>query len=320
MKFIFENLFFMRKKVFILLLSTFCLFSWGFWAHKEINKLAVYALPSPLNQFYKQEVDYLSTHAVDPDKRRYILKDEAPRHYLDVEFYGDSIFNRPYISWVDAQKKYTQDSMSKHGVLPWHLQYMTQQLTQAFKNLDTDRILKLSADIGHYIGDLHVPLHTTRNYNGQLTQQNGIHGLWESRLPELFNEQYFYYVGSAVYLPSVENMVWERLYSSHQAVDSVLYFEKLCSQQIPSDRKYTFEHRNNQLVKVYSKTFCQCYHQALNHMIEKRMKLAIHMTASVWYTAWVNAGSPHPIYFKKSTRDLSEDTLSKLNHSTDCVH
>jgi hypothetical protein len=44
--------------------------------------------------------------------------------------------------------------------------------------------------LGHYIGDAHVPLHTTSNYNGQKTNQHGIHGLWESRIPEqLFDER-----------------------------------------------------------------------------------------------------------------------------------
>jgi hypothetical protein len=310
----------MNKSTHIVIISLFGLISWGFWAHKEINNLAVFALPSPINAFYKQHIDYITQHAVDPDKRRYAVKEEAARHYIDVEFYSDSIFIAPYYSFTNAQSKYTLDSMQKHGLLPWHLQYMKDQLTRAFKELNSERILKLSADIGHYVGDLHVPLHTTKNYNGQLTQQNGIHGLWESRLPELFGSNYFYYVGTASYISSIESMVWERALSSHLAVDSVLFFEKKCSEQIASDRKYSFEHRNNQLVKVYSKQFCDCYHTALNHMVEKRMKLAIHMTASIWYTAWVDAGCPHPMYFKKSQMEIKEDSLTKESHSFDCVH
>ena len=38
------------------------------------------------------------------------------------------------------------------------------KLTKAFQNKDIERILKYSAEIGHYIGDAHVPLHTTENY------------------------------------------------------------------------------------------------------------------------------------------------------------
>ena len=48
---------------------------------------------------------------------------------------------------------------------------MLYKLTNAFKEKDLIRILKFSAEIGHYISDAHVPLHATENYNGQFTNQ-----------------------------------------------------------------------------------------------------------------------------------------------------
>lgn len=74
---------------------------------------------------------------------------------------------------------------------------MTNWLTKAFERRDVNRILSTSADIGHYIANAHVPLHTTENYNGQLTNQKGIHGLWQSRIPELTADEYDYFVGRA---------------------------------------------------------------------------------------------------------------------------
>ena len=41
-------------------------------------------------------------------------------------------------------------------------------------------VLRTAADLGHYLADAHVPLHTTGNYNGQRTNQTGIHALWET--------------------------------------------------------------------------------------------------------------------------------------------
>ena len=70
-----------------------------------------------------------------------------------------------------------------------------EELQKAFEAKNVDLILKYSADIGHYIGDAHVPLHTTENYNGQMTGQKGIHGLWESRLVEINAEDYDYFIG-----------------------------------------------------------------------------------------------------------------------------
>ena len=46
----------------------------------------------------------------------------------------------------------------------------------------------------YYVGDAHVPLHTTENYNGKMTGQKGIHGFWESRLPEINADNYNFFV------------------------------------------------------------------------------------------------------------------------------
>ena len=47
-----------------------------------------------------------------------------------------------------------------------------------------------AVDLAHYISDLHVPLHTSGNYDGKQTAQNGIHALWETQLPEAFMANY----------------------------------------------------------------------------------------------------------------------------------
>ena len=96
-----------------------------------------------------------------------------------------------------------------------------------------DRILSLSSDLGHYIADAHVPLHTTENYNGQLTNQKGIHGFWESRIPEISAEEYDYLLGTAVYVADPLKEAWRIVKESNSAVDSVLKFEKeLLSPQV----------------------------------------------------------------------------------------
>src|SRR5690242_16771149 len=137
--------------------------------------------------FYKKNIRYIEESAVNPDRRRYIAPDEAPRHFIDLDNYGDSaIFKLPRY-WNQAVEKFGEDSLNAHGILPWNIQRVYLQLKDAFFIRNPDRILKLSADLGHYIADAHVPLHTTRNYNGQLTNQIGIHAFWESRLPELFS-------------------------------------------------------------------------------------------------------------------------------------
>lgn len=97
---------------------------------------------------------------------------------------------------------------------------------EAFKSKDNKRIIQLSADLGHYVADAHVPLHTTSNYNGQYTNQIGIHALWETRIPEMYMTDYDLFIGSAQYISDPVNFAWKIVRESNALVDSVLLIEK----------------------------------------------------------------------------------------------
>jgi hypothetical protein len=265
-----------------LLISLICS-SWGFYGHKSINKHAVYTLPSPMIGFFKRNIQFLEKNAVNPDQRRYIDSNEAPRHYIDIDYYGEHAFDSVPMHWKDAVAKYSEDTLKAYGIVPWHIHSMLNRLTRAFENRDSSAILKTAADLGHYIADAHVPLHTTMNYNGQMTGQHGIHGFWESRLPELFAQDYSFFVGRAEYISNPLEQAWSIVKASHQALDSVLRFEKEISQQMGEDIKYSFERKGNKTIKVYSFPFSKAYHEALNGMVELRMKASIHMVGSFWY-------------------------------------
>ncbi|MCE6987669.1 zinc dependent phospholipase C family protein [Dyadobacter sp. CY323] len=249
-------------------------------------------LPVEMQFFYRQNIDYLTENATNPDKRRYSVVGEAERHFIDLDMYGDSALHILPRYWPDAVKKLGEDSLRKHGIVPWHVQTAAFQLTNAFKEKDAARILRISADLGHYIADAHVPLHTTRNYNGQLTNQEGIHGFWESRLPELFADKYDLWIGAAEYKDPIAEQIWNTVAASHLASDSVLLFEKELSKDFKPDKKYSYELRNNVLTRTYSREFSEKYHQLLHNQVEHRMRLSIKMVGDIWYTCWVNAGQP----------------------------
>jgi hypothetical protein len=273
------------------LLASNALYAWGFYAHKEINRLAVFALPSELMAFYKPYIDYLQNQAVVPDKRRYMMKEEGCRHYIDLDVYMGYADTVPE-GWEQARELFTEDTLLKHGMAPWHIYKMTFQLKKAFQEKDVEKILKVSAELGHYIADSNVPLHTTSNYNGQKTNQHGIHGLWESRLPELFASSYDFWVGRAEYIQDLKSEIWKNVWKAHAAVDSVLLYEKQASLEIPEDQKYSFEERGTTTVKVYSRKYSACYDNLLAGMVERQMRNSIVMVASVWYTCWKDAGMP----------------------------
>ena len=295
---------------------------WGFYGHKRINRMAVFTLPPELIGFYKEHIEYITEHAVDPDKRRYAVDGEAPKHYIDIDHYAhehENPFDVVPKRWKDAALKFSEDTLMSYGIVPWHIEVMVNKLTKAFESKDVDLILKYSADLGHYIGDAHVPLHTTKNYNGQLTNQYGIHGLWESRLPELFAANYDYFVGKARYYNDVNEFAWNAVFHSHMAVDSVLNLEKILSREFSTDAKYSFETRGATTVKSYSKDFSTAYHNQLNGMVERRFREAIIGVGSMWYTAWVNAGQPNMyelMYVKPSDELLkSQEQLDQDVHS-----
>jgi len=253
---------------------------WGFFGHRRINRLAVFTLVPDMMPVFKKNIEFITEHAVDPDKRRYAIPGEAIRHYIDLDIWNQLTLNslpKTYLmaratlgDWILKQadgknesifanprfetfrgKKYVLfnqrdspkidffeyqrflslvftnrvdpeeeiwlssdtlngffgrqilpagksllwiDSFSRHGILPFYIPQLYLKLVHAFKFKDLKNILRLAADLGHYVGDAHVPLHTSSNYNGQLTGQTGLHAFWESRIPELFADQTYDYL------------------------------------------------------------------------------------------------------------------------------
>lgn len=268
-------------------------FSWGFYAHREINRLAVFSMDPGVFGFFKTHIDYLMQHSTDPDMRRYAVAEEACRHYIDLDRYEKSLpIDTIPKYWKKATDLYGEDSLSAHGIVPWYIVFMEKRLEKAFENKDTKAILKTAADLGHYIADASVPLHTTSNYNGQLSGQKGIHALWESRIPEQRGESFELLAGRAIYIKNLQEEIWVLVTESHACLDSVFNMERLAEQQLGEARKYAMVTKGNSMLKSYSPAFVDRYHFLLGNQVERRMERAIRMVASVWYTAWINAGQP----------------------------
>lgn len=289
--------------------KTYC---WGFFGHQQINYYATFLLPPEMMILYKTNISFLTEHAVDPDKRRYVIKEEGPRHYIDIDHYGSYPYPGLPRKWKEAVDRYGEDSLKAYGIVPWHIQVMMGRLTKAFREKDFAKILKTSAELGHYIADSHVPLHANSNHNGQYTNQKGIHGFWESRVPELLaNQQFDFFIGKAAFIKDPLGYTWARVLESARAADTVLSVEKKLTAAFPSDLKYAFENRNGTLVRQYSSAFTIAFNEQLNGMVERRMRQSIFTVASYWYTAWVNAGQPDLTGL--SGRTFTESELKEFN-------
>lgn len=379
---------------------------WGFYAHQLINRHAVYSVPVPLAAFYKKYIEYISEHAVDPDKRRYAIIPEAPRHFIDLDIYETQgldalpltdpeasarflefklVFNQDTLNWIQPETViWLKDSihvkalgnllkevyiskkhlysfvtsevipwekefpkklntseweslglpplptgwecivyhrLQEHGILPYHLQRMQKQLTRAFTEKDLYRVIQLSAELGHYIADAHVPLHTCSNYNGQKTNQIGIHAFWESRIPELFAEkEYDFVVGRAEYIPNITQRVWKIIQDSHAEVPSVLDKEKECSIVYPLNQQFCFTERLGKTARLQCPDYTDYYQTSMDGMVEERMQESILQIASMWYTAWIDAGQPDMMQLDDPSLELKfkdeKEKLDKASQST----
>jgi hypothetical protein len=292
--------------------------SWGIVGHERINKAAVMALPRPLQVFFYNHIDFITQEASVPDIRKYALKykEENPRHYFDMENFG-SADSLPK-TLEEATKKYDAKFLSDNGILPWYIEEMMVKLTKAFKDKNRAEILFLAADLGHYIGDAHMPLHTSANHDGQLTNQKGIHSLWESRLPELFVKKYKLNVPTAQYIENVNKATWDIINDTHSLIVPLLAADKKLREATTEKEMFVVDKdgnfiKNKYNALQYTDAYASKVHASLDGMVEKQMKKAITATASFWYTAWVNAGKPDlsdldsPMVTQRNNQALKDD-------------
>jgi hypothetical protein len=292
-----------------LLLITLCS-SWGFFAHYRINRLAVFTLPKAMSGFYRANIGFITEHAISADKKRYVDSTEAPHHFLNADHFGKNPFRLIPERWDDAVVKYSEDTLKKYGTVPWTIQYNYYKLVNAFKGHDTTGILIASANLGHYIADAHVPLHLTQNYNGQLTNQTGLHALWESRIPELFANNYNCYTGKARYIENPLKEAFNICRTSFNEVDSVLRIERMLNKIYPAAKKYAMVIHGKRTVKDYSAAYSLAYQRAMRGMVQRRMRSTVLAVGSYWFSAWVDAGQPD--LNKLIKEPLSTDNIHKI--------
>jgi S1/P1 Nuclease len=291
------------KKISVLAVLLFAglslVLAWGSWGHQHINRAAVFALPDEMRPFFYNHIDFITEEAVGPDLRKYSLNDRAeyPRHFIDLESYDNLLTDSLMPTDAEIRIRFDEKYLQQSGILPWYIQEMMDKLTNAFREKRKAEILFLAADLGHYIGDAHMPLHTAINHNGQITGQIGIHAFWEAQLPELFGETYNLNTGNAKYIDNINKEIWKIIWTSHRLADTLLAIDRRLKAGLEKSQVYQLDSNGN--IKknkfndlVHSPEYSKKYHAALNGMIEQQLRGAIAETANFWFTAWVNAGRP----------------------------
>jgi subtilisin family serine protease len=155
---------------------------WGEQGHEFTNELAISAVPGELQNFYRIHLNDIVQHAMDADKAKHSDPAERPRHFIDIDLYGGFPFADLPEEFDAAVAKFGEQTILGRGIVPWQIERTYDELVAAFREMNREKVLRHSAWLGHYVGDAHVPFHTTANHDGQLTGQKGLHSYFETRL------------------------------------------------------------------------------------------------------------------------------------------
>jgi hypothetical protein len=250
--------------------------SWGSVGHKFINQNAVQHLPPGMAQLAAQQV-FLTNHASDADTRKSTDPSEEPKHFIDLESFSDFQHLPNDFSLVVAQ--YGWPALQTNGTLPWTIVTTVDSLTAQFRRADWDRAYQSAADLGHYVGDSYQPLHCTVNYNGQLTQNSGIHSRYETTMLGQFQSSLSVHPDTLRFVGDVYALALSIVLHSNTYVDSILQGDNAA-------RLASGWNGSGTVPQLYYTTLWN----RTGRLTQEVLQNATRDLASLWYTAWANAG------------------------------
>lgn len=276
----------------IIFILTFFFLGWGNIGHKIINYNTILsALPEM--EFFETWADSLEAHASDADVRKSWDPDEAPKHYIDIDNYPEFIATGTIPQNFDSLVAiHGLSFVLDQGILPWAILKTADSLKASFEINDMHKAMLLAADLGHYIGDSHMPLHITRNYNGQYTNQTGVHSRYESNLINTFQSQIVYDGDSLQYIDNLSDFIFNMIYDNYQYVDSVLYADSVANAFAGNHNSTTYYNKFWEISK--------------NFTIRLFQKASYRLTCVI-YTQWINSGST------SDSKEIENDLLSDFN-------
>jgi hypothetical protein len=256
--------------------------AWGFNGHRFITDKAIDLLPVEIRPFFQKFRTTIVEHSIDPDTYRTVgFKEEEPRHFLDMDAYGPFPFKDLPHDYKEAVEKRGLDFVVKNGTVPWRAEEIYVELRNAFKALETqgfarDNVKLFSSVLSHYVGDAHQPFHAVINYDGQLTNQRGIHSRFETELFDRYKDKLRITPGVVTPIPNAREFMFATLTDSAELVAPILAadLEAVKGRTLYDDGYFAH---------MYEKT---------GTIMERRISAAIAGLASLITSAWMDAGKP----------------------------
>ena len=274
--------------------------AWGLDVHRLVTAGAIDVLPAALRPFYEKHRSFIVEHSVDPDLWRNVgFTDEPPRHYLDLDSYGAYPFRELPRDRQAAIQKFGREKIEQEGQLPWRVEDVFGRLVQAFQQqkagshpYSSDDIKFFSAVISHYVGDGHVPFHAARNYDGQLTNQHGIHSRFETEAVLRYQSRLTIRPGPPVPVSSAIDFMFDALLKSFPLVDPILKADR---EAVRGREEYD------------DRYFDQFFSQ-VRPILERRLNDSMTAVASMIVSAWEKGGRPDlPLEVKRVPKKVKRE-------------
>lgn len=258
--------------------------------HRLITERALDGLPAEIKPFFAAERAFIIEHSVDPDLWRNMdlrgdRGDEPPNHFLDMDFEEGSkppFLNIPreYDAYV---KKYGAGPANRYGRLPWRAEEVYNRLVASLKDVGKPNVPYAAANaryymavLAHYVGDAHVPFHAVQDYDGQLTNQRGIHSRFETELILRHQATLKLAPVKAVTITGFRDYMFQTLIDSNALAAGVL----------AADLKAT------QGREFYDDAYFDAFFKGARATVELQLSEAASGIASAALSAWVDAGKP----------------------------
>jgi hypothetical protein len=258
--------------------------AWGFDAHRFITQLAIESLPAPLRAFYAKNRVMVIEHSIDPDLWRTAgFDEEPPRHFVDLDAYGKFPFPDLPRDYDRAVAKFGRAHVDKYGTLPWRADEIFRKLAEAFSQARSgtapwaaENAKFFSAVVSHYVGDAHQPLHAALNYDGQLTNQHGIHSRFETDLFLRYRARLRLVPPRTPPVSNGRDFVFDTLLDSFTQLEPVLAAD-LAAIGTGS---------------VYDNAYYDRFFTRVRPVLERQLSRTIAGVAAVWIGAWEAGGRP----------------------------
>lgn len=250
--------------------------AWGPAGHRLVNQWAIETLPPEIRGFFDANRSFLIDHASDPDALMEKDHFERSKHYIYFDDYGMFPYLKLPHSFEGAVHQYGSGRINRDGLLPWQVGKFSLKLTEAMRTRSWDEIRTDAALLAHFVADAHDPLHTTQNYDGQLTGQKGLASRFEIQLVDRYKSFFIFAPSDANKIEDPTEYAFQICLEANTWVDHIVLADRRSLGTLPS----------------YNEDYFDRFYSQVGSVVMRQLNEAAHDTGSYWYTAWLNAGQP----------------------------